>query len=79
LSGGSPGSESLAHAQKTLRAARTFDQPLVMVQYRHPLYASEPEAFQRIRGWFREHLLGAAPITHVGDQGSFVLGGGSTN
>jgi hypothetical protein len=47
----------------------------ILARYSRLGHSSNPEMTRRVRGWFREHLLGAPAITHIADQGSFFLGG----
>lgn len=64
------------HAQETFRGLEHLKKNVVFAHYARMGHGINTEAHNRVRGWFREHLLGGEPITHLADQPSFLFGGG---
>lgn len=62
--------------RESFKGLLRLDRDSIFAVYSRMGHEANVEALQRIRGWFREHLLSAPPITHMAEQGSFFLGGG---
>lgn len=65
----------IERSEESLRGLQRLGRDGVLARYRRMGHQANAEARQRIRAWFREHLLGAEPRAHFADLGSFLLGG----
>lgn len=65
----------IERSEESLRGLQHLGRDGVLARYRRMGHEPNPEARQRIRAWFREHLLGQPARAHRAALGSFLLGG----
>ncbi|MGH8236655.1 MAG: alpha/beta hydrolase family protein, partial [Steroidobacteraceae bacterium] len=65
----------LAFGREGFKGLLRLDRDAIFAVYNRMGHKAQAEQLQRIRGWFREHLLAAPPITQIAEQASFFLGG----
>lgn len=65
----------IQNAWETYNGSARLNQNAIFAHYPRVGHGRTAEQNQRIRGWFREHLLGGKPVTQIADQGSYFFGG----
>lgn len=68
------GQVSIENSEESFNGLQRLERPVVLARYRRLGHEIQPEVRQRIRGWWREHLLGAQSLSHIAAQESFFFG-----
>jgi len=63
-------------SRESFRSLERLEKTVVFARYRRMASEPWPDAMKRVQGWFREHLLGEKPSSHIAEQPSTIFGGG---